>query len=113
MRTLLCVCALAALAACGSDSPTTPTVPAAPTTAAVYFRIDGVSCVGAGPITLYIDGAPVGTETLVAGGPTSSGYVTAIGSHGLGAKEVNSPFYTWPTQVENIPAAGFTFILTC
>jgi hypothetical protein len=112
MRHFAFVLSLAALAACGADSPTSPTPPA-PTTAAVYFRIDGVSCTGVDAVTLYIDGTPIGTETLAAGGSPSSPHVVAIGSHGLGAKEVNSPFYVWPTLVESIPAAGFTFLLTC
>jgi hypothetical protein len=107
MRKLALVFSLLALAACGSDSPT------APTNGPVYFRIDGLTCRGSDAITFYIDGTPVGTETLAAGGYTSSPYMASIGSHALGAKEVNSPFYTWPTTFENVPAAGMTFLLTC
>jgi hypothetical protein len=113
MRYLTFLSLLAAVAACGSDNPVTPPAPPAPTTAPVYFRIDGVTCHGVDAITLYIDGGAVGTETLAAGGSPSSPHVTSIGSHALGAKEVNAPFNVWPTTVENISAAGLTFLLTC
>jgi hypothetical protein len=109
MRYLALVVSLLAAAACGGDNVTAP----APTNGPVYFRIDGVSCRGGDAITLYIDGAPVGTETLVAGGSSSGPYMAAIGQHGLGAKEVNSPFYTWPTSVAYVPAGGYTMLLTC
>ena len=104
---------LALLAACGSDTTTAPAAPPAPTQGAVYFRVDGVSCTGGGPITLYIDGAPVGTEALAAGGAASSPHMVAIGSHGVGAKEVNFPYYTWATQIVYVPANGFQLLLKC
>lgn len=110
MRYLALVFALALVGACGSDSPTAPP---APTTGPVYFRIDGVSCRGSDAIVLYIDGAPVGTETLVAGGAASGPHLTPIGQHGIGAKEVNAPFFTWPTTVAFVPSGGYTTLLTC
>lgn len=110
MRHLAFVFSLAVLAACGSDSPTAP---AAPTTGPVYFKIDGVSCRGSDAIVLYIDGSPVGTETLVAGGPTSGPHMVTIGQHGIGAKEVNSPFYTWATQIVYVGAGGYQQLLMC
>lgn len=113
MRKLALVLSLAALAACGSDSPAAPATPPAPTQGPVYFRVDGVSCTGGGPITFYVDGQAVGTESLAAGGSPSAAHMAAIGSHGLGAKEVNAPFYVWPTTVEYVSANGITFLLTC
>ena len=110
MRYLALVFSLVILAACGSDSPT---VPPAPTTGPVYFRVDGVSCTGGGPITFYIDGAPVGTESLAAGGSSSGPYMTTIGSHAVGAKEVNSPFYVWQSLTGYVTASGFTMLLKC
>ena len=114
MRHLALILSLLTLTACGSDSPTAPqnTTPPAPTTATVFFRIDGVTCTGVDAISLYIDGTIVGTQTLAAGGSTSSGFTTSIGSHAFGAKEVNGGF-VWPTTVLNVPSNGLIDLLTC
>jgi hypothetical protein len=98
---------LVVLAACGSDST-------APAMGSVSFKIDGVSCRGGDAIALYVDGSVVGTETLVAGGAASKAYPASAGQHLLGAKEVNSPFFVWPSSNAMVPSGGtFTQLLTC
>jgi hypothetical protein len=80
----------------------------------VFFKIDGVSCRGSDAIVLYLDGSPIGTETLTAGGAASKAYSASAGSHLIGAKEVNSPFYTWQSTSEIVPAGGsYTHVLFC
>lgn len=107
MKIARIVLALVFLAACkGADT--------APTTGQVFFKIDGVSCKGSDAIKLFVDGSAVGTETLTAGGVASTGYMVSAGGHLLGATEVNSPFFSWPSTHVTVTAGGtFTQLLTC
>lgn len=115
MRMLLCralsFLVMLALTACGGDSATAPTPPAV----ATYTRwtVDAQSCTGADAISLFVDGAIVGSETLAAGG-SSKLYQIQPGSHLIGATEARVGGFVWPSQTTFIPSGEtFTQILKC
>lgn len=101
-----------ALTACGAaDSATAPTPPVVVT----YTRwtVDAQSCTGADAVSLFVDGAIVGTETLVAGG-SSKLYQIQPGTHLIGATEARVGGFVWPSQTTFIsPGNTFTQILKC
>jgi hypothetical protein len=107
MRKIALLLALVAVTACGSDSSTAPKADAT-----VVFKIDALTCTGSGAIEFFIDGSPVGTETLSAG-QSSQGYRTSGGQHILGARLANSSFI-WPNTTVTVPAGGtFNELLPC
>lgn len=99
-----------ALGACGGDSVTAPTPPVV---AYTRWTVDAQSCTGADAISLFVDGAVVGSETLAAGG-SSKLYQIQPGSHLIGATEARVGGFVWPSQTTFISSGQtFTQILKC
>ena len=109
MRNLLAAVGMTMLLACGGDKITAPT----PMTA-VTFKVDAQTCSGTAILTLFIDGAPVGSESMSAGG-SSKAYPTTASTHILGATVANvtNPRTWGPINVNLTNTSTYLQLLIC
>jgi hypothetical protein len=114
-RTMISALAAVLLVACG-DSSDEITGPSS-TTATLYFTLDEATC-GAGNsgvLTLYVDGASVGTLTAQGGSKTPNYTVNGGTTIYVSAKwALSTGEVTWPRDNLKIPVGGtYNQILPC
>ncbi len=90
-----------------------PLNPSGNDTAKLHIGVDGATCGARGTslsFNVFIDGKDVGITTPGSDGITED---VGIGSHAVSARLVQDPTYTLAPQIVDVPAAGFSFTLSC